>query len=156
MVAGGDPLRKQWQQGRRLKLGAAIALMVAIGLVSATGCGGGGRTAKVSGKVMADGKAVTGGSISIAPVASGPEDKSVGGGTSAAIGSDGSFTTNTPISAGKAKVTFIDPGGQYPPGYTPKPSEPPPPSPYQGMVVKDPEVEIKPGTPLTIELVKKR
>ena len=54
-----------------------------------------------------------------------------------------------------AKITFVSPGPEFPAGYTPKPSEPAPESPYSKMKVKDEEVVIKSGTLLNVELIKK-
>jgi len=113
------------------------------------GCGGGRGTTTIKGTVKtADGKPVTGGTLTIAPVDAGGEASPVG----TQVGSDGTFSVAAP--QGKAKLTYVDPGAQFPKDYTPKPSEPAPLSPFAGMSVVKPDVEIKAGESLDVTIGK--
>ncbi|NLF72329.1 MAG: hypothetical protein GX575_25115 [Candidatus Anammoximicrobium sp.] len=136
--------------------------LVSVGLlVTLLGCGGGGApTGKVSGKVTADGKPVTSGSLTFAPA-----DGTVGKPAIAAVKADGSYTLSTYASGdgavvGRHKVLY-SPGSsesgqqevQIPePGKhdEAKPAE----VPFSGLVPKEAEVEVKAGTnEINIELV---
>ena len=130
----------------------SLALAGFVGFIFAVvGCGGAGGIV-IKGKVEADGKPVTNGMLNITQKVG--NDKT--GATAAAkIGPNGEFVTPPEVKEGPAKITFVSPGPEYPAGYTPKPSEPAPESPYSKMKVKDEEVVIKAGTLLTIELIKK-
>lgn len=137
---------------RRVRLGAGgVALSLAVCLMALTGCGGAAGS-KVTGKATAGGQAVTGGTLTFAPLGGGEKDP--GAPASAQIGADGSFTTATGMKAGKARVTYVPPTLSFPEGYTPKASEPAPVSPFTGMVPKEQEIEIKANTPVNVELVK--
>lgn len=117
---------------------------IALSLVFLTGCS---KKASVTGKVTFGGTAVKGGSLVFAPVGGGAPPATV------AIASDGGFNASG-VQPGKNKVIYNAPPAEFPAGYTPKPSEPAPMSPYTGMVVKTPEVEVGSGsTPMEIELV---
>ena len=121
-------------------------------IFAVVGCGSGGGGIVVKGKVEADGKPVTNGMLNITQKIG--TDKT-GGTVAAKIGPNGEFVTPPEVKEGPAKITFVSPGPEYPAGYTPKPSEPAPESPYSKMKVKDEEIVIKSGTPLAIELIKK-
>ena len=120
--------------------------------IAVVGCGGGGGGIVVKGKVEADGKLVTNGMLNITQKIG--NDKT-GRTVAAKIGSNGEFVTPPEVKEGPAKITFVSPGPEYPAGYSPKPSEPAPESPYSKMKVKDEDVVIKSGTLLTIELINK-
>ena len=131
----------------------SLALAGFVGFIFAVfGCGGGGGGIVVKGKVEADGKPVTNGMLNITQKIG--NDKT-GGTVAAKIGPNGEFVTPPEVKEGPAKITFVSPGPEFPAGYTPKPSEPAPESPYSKMKVKDEEVVIKSGTALNIELIKK-
>ncbi len=129
---------------------------LALGLV---GCGGGGgemTVAPASGKMTFNGGPVTGGSITLAPVGGGkgPAGKPASG----AIQNDGTFKlstygTNDGAVIGKHKVSFSAPAGETttrPDGHSVQS-----PSPFEGLSVKTPEVEVKSGNnDLQIELTK--
>jgi hypothetical protein len=137
-----------------LRVGGLLGL---ISLVSLLGCGAGSDdlpTAKVSGKVTANGAPVTGGDLVFAPIGKG---KNAGG----TVGSDGSFTLTTYIKddgaiVGKHKVTFTPASVAAPStpagGHTATPA-----SPYAGMVPKEAEITISAGeNKIDIELVKSK
>lgn len=130
----------------------SLALAGFVGFTFAVvGCGGSGGIV-VKGKVEADGKPVTNGMLNITQKIG---DGKTGATAAAKIGANGEFVTPPEVKEGPAKITFVSPGPEFPAGYTPKPSEPAPESPYSKMKVKDEEIVIKSGTPLTIELIKK-
>jgi len=121
-------------------------------IFAVVGCGGSGGIV-VKGKVEADGKPVTNGMLNITQKTG---DGKTGGTVASKIGSNGEFVTPPEVKEGPAKITFVSPGPEFPAGYTPtNPYEPAPQSPYSKMKVKDEEVVIKAGTPLTIELINK-
>lgn len=132
---------------------AASVLLVMVAVVAVAGCGGGGNTSSVTGKVVANGQPVTAGSITFMPV-DGKDAQPAGG----AIQSDGTFKMMTDnkegASIGKHQVSYVPPQLEAPEwdGYGQQP--PTPTSPFQGMVPKETQVEVKSGTnDLTIELV---
>lgn len=133
-----------WYSGRGLVLSCTL------GLLTLTGCGSNGG-AKVTGKVTFQGQPVTGGTLVFAPVAQG--EKNPGAPGTATISKDGSFTAATRVREGKCTVSYNAPMAEFPPGYTPRPSEPAPQSPFTNLMVKDKEIELKGGTPVNIELV---
>ena len=121
-------------------------------IFAVVGCGGSGGIV-VKGKVVADGKPVTNGMLNITQITG---DGNTGGTVASKIGSNGEFVTPPEVKEGPAKITFVSPGAEFPAGYTPtNPYELAPQSPYSKMKVKDEEVVIKAGTPLTIELINK-
>jgi len=116
--------------------------------MSAAGCSGG--LAKVTGKVTYNGKPVTGGTLNFNPMAS-DKDANPGKGASGPVQQDGTYTlgTNSPgdgAVVGKHKVFYNPPPANYPPGVTPKASQPPPPTGFEGLVPKTDEVEVKSGS----------
>jgi|GEM_PF-2998600 len=120
--------------------------------LAAVGCGGSGGGLVVKGKVEANGKPVTNGMLNITQKVG---DDKTGATIAAKIGANGEFVTPPEVKEGPAKITFVAPGPEYPAGYTPKPSEPAPESPYSKMKVKEAEIVIKSGTPLNVELITK-
>lgn len=123
---------------------SAIASSLALTFLL-SGCGA--RTGKVSGKVTAEGKPVTGGTLVFSPDAANP-----GRPATVTVGADGSFSSNSVV-IGKDTVIYNAPPAQYPPGYTPQPSEPAPESPFVGLVPETKVIEVKRDTPLEIKLV---
>jgi hypothetical protein len=114
-------------------------------VLTLVGCGQGGNAA-ISGKVTFNGAPVTGGSLLFVPndVAGKPAE--------ASVGQDGAFRSS-PATAGKQTVTYNPPTNPTPPDL--QPGESAPPGPFDGLVPKQPEVEIKSGSnTLDIELVK--
>jgi len=106
----------------------------------------------ITGKVTTGGKDVTGGSLIFAPIPKG-SDQNPGAPSTANVGKDGTYTAKNVV-PGKVRVTYSSPGDVFPEGYTPKPSEPAPRSPFNGLVPKQPEIELKSGdTKVDIELV---
>jgi hypothetical protein len=129
------------------KLG--IAAIAAATVVAVLGCGDGNR-ASVTGKVTANGEAVTGGTLSFAPV---------GGGAKAAMTAvtpEGTYDlSGDGVPIGKNIVTYMAPPAQYPEGMEPKPGDLPTPSAWEGYKVTAPEIEVKGGSQtLDIELTK--
>lgn len=131
-------------QSKRVLFLSTIASMVALSFLL-SGCGA--KTGTVSGKVTAEGKSVTGGTLVFSPDAANP-----GPPATVQVGADGNFSS-TAVVIGKNTVIYNAPPAQYPPGYTPKPSEPAPESPYVGLVPETKTVEVKGNTPLEIKLV---
>lgn len=129
----------------------------------ALGCGGGGDqspTAKVTGKVVFDGKPVTGGNLTFLPKPSGANEERGKPGT-AVVNDDGTFSVSTygdgdGAVVGVHNVTYSAPssdggdgGGDdgHDAGGTA--------SPFEGLKPKDAEVTVDSGdNDLTIELVK--
>jgi len=112
--------------------------------------------APVKGKVLHDGKAVEGGSVTLRPVEVATTKAELKGKpASAQVNPDGTFVlsthgTNDGAVIGKHSVSFF-PVVEAAKSYQDKPAT----SPYAGLVPKDKQVEIKPGqNDLTIELVK--
>lgn len=119
-----------------------------LGTLLLVGCGGSGR---LSGKVTYKGAEVKGGSLLFTPVAS--SDKSPGKPAGAKIEDNGTYRVTDPIAVGKNRVSF-QPAPMEFDGLNAKPGQGPPKSPYEGLVPKVAEVEIKSGSnTLDIELV---
>lgn len=134
---------------RKGSLRFAATLSVA-SLVAFVGCGDAGR-ATVSGKVTADGKPVTGGSLSFAPVGGNAKP------AAASIGSDGTYDLSDSEGApiGKNLLLYSPPPRSFPEGFSPKPGDMPPASPYDGLKPSVTEVEILGGAnTVDVELVK--
>ena len=137
-----------------LRVGGLLSL---VSLVSLLGCGAASDdlpTAKVTGKVTADGEPVTGGDLIFVPIGKG---KNAAG----TVGSDGSFTLTTYIKddgaiVGKHQVTFtpasVAVAAPAAGGHTPTPA-----SPYAGLVPEEAEITISAGeNSIDIELVKRK
>jgi hypothetical protein len=124
---------------------AAVALLL--------GCGSSDK-GKVSGTVKYEGQPVTGGSISFAPVLD-PAKSSAGRVATGAVRSDGGFTLSTDADEdgaliGRHEVIYSPPavGGESADPAVAK-------SPYDGLVPREPQVEVKGGeNSFAIELVK--
>jgi len=133
---------------------AAWKFLLAIGLMATPamfiGCGAG---SSVSGNVTAEGQPVTGGSVTLLPVATkGAEAE--GAPIAAPVNSDGTFSIPEKTVAGKHKVMYSPPSVEEPEwdGYGTPPKKPT--IPYAGMSPKETEVDITGGSnQLTIELV---
>jgi hypothetical protein len=133
----------------------SIALFALIAVSFAAGCGGAPRS-KVTGKVTMNGQPVKGGSLSFAPLAT--DSKSNAKPATAEVQEDGTFVVGTDkpddgAAIGKHQVLYSPPPstvewdgyGEPPPGLT---------SPYEGLIPKQAEIEVKAGdNDLTIELV---
>jgi hypothetical protein len=124
------------------------------------GCGDGGvKMAPVEGTVTYNGQAVTGGGVVFAPLESAHGSGQPGKPAEAAVDSDGGFALSTygtedGAVIGKHTVSYSPPGPQIPEEGL-KPGQMPPRSPYDGLVPKNPEVEVRPGSnQIDIELVK--
>jgi hypothetical protein len=133
------------------------SFLVVASLLFLTGCGSKGST--VTGKVTYQGQPVTGGSITLIPVAS--EGSTTAGKPAAAnIQSDGTFKMSAGTDAGAAspgqnRVLYSAPVTELPEGVELKPGQTPPPSPFDGLRPVNETVEIKPGNnTLEIELTK--
>lgn len=125
-------------------------LFVVASLPAVIGCGDTGR-ATVSGQVTADGKPVTGGSLSFAPVGGNAKP------AAALIGSDGTYDLSDSEGApvGKNMLLYSPPPRAFPDGFSPKPGDMPPASPYDGLKPSVTEVEIQGGAnTVDVELVK--
>jgi hypothetical protein len=120
-------------------------------LLAAGLCGCSGSSAAVSGKVTADGKEVTGGGIVLAPA--GADDALPGKPGMTDIRPDGTYSLRLELAAS-------GPAHRFAVRFTPPPVKSTAATaknvviPYQGMVPKQAEVEIKPGmNVIDIELV---
>ena len=145
----------------RFRSAAALWSIVALsGALVLAGCSGGTTlTGKVTGKVTYDGKPVEGGSLTFAPIASG--SAAVGKPGSAEIKTDGTYSVGTNraddgAAIGKHRVSYSPPAATLPAGQElTKEGESMPKSPYDGLKVKQSEVEVKSGAnTIDIELVK--
>jgi hypothetical protein len=123
-------------------------LGVAVLAIVLSGCGSNG-LARVSGKVTTKGQPVAAGTLVFAPV-TGKADAGVAPAT-VEVKSDGTFVSSQ-VPTGKVRVLYNAPPGQYPPGHTPRPGEAPVPSPYERMVVKQPEIEVQNGATISLEV----
>jgi hypothetical protein len=134
-----------------------------VGLLAVTlsGCGTGGEfgVAPVSGKVTHQGQPVTGGSLVFAPVPSSDGSAKVGKPAAGEVQSDGSYKLSTYAASdgavvGKHRVRYSPPQMPLPPGKTLQPGEGLPPSPFDGLVPKETQVDVKKGNnEIAIELV---
>jgi hypothetical protein len=123
------------------------ACVLLLGSAALTGCGGLGG-GSISGKVTHQGEPVKGGSLTFSPAADG---KNPGKPVGAEINADGTYSAPSPP-AGKNKVIYSAPVSE---SAELKPGQSPPPSPYDGLVPKQQEVDLKSGSStLDIELVK--
>lgn len=138
---------------KHFRLVFTVGLLV--GVAALVGCGQSGPPrAPVTGKVTANGQAVTGGSLTFAPITT--ETNALSSPVVAAVKEDGSFEVTGGAVAGKHRVSYEPPSipyeaptwdGQGTPPQAPK-------SPYAGMAPKDKEVEFAASANnLNIELV---
>ncbi|PQO45840.1 hypothetical protein C5Y93_11320 [Blastopirellula marina] len=115
------------------------------------GCGANSGLANVSGTVTADGKPVTGGTITYIPSAEGKPG-------SGEVQADGTFTITTykdgdGAVVGEGTISYTAPSVEIPEDL--QPGQPLPSSPYSGLKPSDPKVSIQSGkNTLTVELVK--
>lgn len=130
--------------GRRLYRASRFGALAV--LVAVAGCNDSGGNATITGKVNFNGMPVTGGSLLFVP------NGAAGKPAEASVGPDGAFRSS-PATSGKLTVTFNPPTAPTPPDL--QPGESPPAGPFDGLVPKQPEVEIKGGAnTLDIELIK--
>lgn len=132
-----------------LTVGICFAFTVAL-----TGCGG--KLSPVSGKVTYKGNVVTGGDLSFAPMVRTKTDKEPGKSATGAVQQDGTYTLGTYGASdgavvGRHSVSYTPPVMEYPAGKTPLPGQPRPRSGFEGLTVKQSEVEVKSG-PNTIDI----
>lgn len=155
----------------RSQLSVSLVCLAGLGIaVGIVGCGSGGHgTAPVKGKVTYDGKPVTGGNLTFAPLGGGTQ-ADVGKPASGDVQSDGSYTLTTYMQAdgaviGKHRVSYSAPTVETPEykdedfkvaeDGTTIPPEPPPAGPFEGLIPKQTEVEVKAGeNQIDVELVK--
>jgi hypothetical protein len=134
-------------------------------LISCAGCGGADShpVAPVKGKVMFEGKEVTQGSISFTPIGGEKEKKGPGKPAESEIASDGTYALSTHGNkdgavVGKHRVSFSPPPGPSfanSEEYAKAKAKGLDKAPYEGLVPKTPEVEVKSGSnEINIELVK--
>jgi hypothetical protein len=145
-------MRQSIRSWRGIREAACLAGCLALGLL--TGCGGNASVAKVSGKVQYNGQPVTGGTLMFLPV---PKEGSSEAGVPgvAAVESTGTYTVSTSGNQDGAVV------GRHRVVYTPPGPPPKPPGdttveklPFDNLVPKTSEVEVKPGTnEIEIELI---
>jgi hypothetical protein len=138
---------------------ARRAARVLLGLLTAVliGCGGGSEfdTAPVHGKVTYQGKPVEGGSITLRPLATGDQSET-GKPASGEVQADGSYALSTygdqdGAVVGRHQVLYTPP--YIEPDRALKPGESAPASPWDGLVPKQQEIEIKAGdNAINIEL----
>ena len=122
-------------------------------LLPVLGCGGGSE-AEVSGQVTYDGKAVTGGSLTFAPVAE-AGNTNPGAPASASVEEDGSYSVSAVV-PGTNAVSYFPPAMGYPEGHEPEPGEPLPTSGFEGLVPREEKVDVTAGShTIDIELVRK-
>lgn len=124
-------------------------------LALCVGCNDGPATNPVSGKVIADGKPVEGGTLTFAPIVTGATAASPP--VLAVVGADGTFTVKSGVITGKQSVSFSPASIPWEApnwdGTGPRPVAPQ--SPWSGYKVAKPEIEVQAGkNDLTIELVK--
>lgn len=135
-----------------------FGLLTAVSLGCSDGSGGF-NTAPVHGKVTYQGKPVEGGNITFRPLASADaKDNQVGMPATGGVRDDGTYALSTygaedGAVVGKAQVLYSPP--YIEPDHELKPGESAPPSPWDGLVPKQQEVEVKPNdNTIDIELVK--
>lgn len=132
--------------------GLALASALVIG--SLVGCGTGGpATMPLTGKVVYDGKPVTGGSLTFAPTGDGAAI-AASSPVISQVNPDGTFKVDTGAVLGKHRVLYAPPyraqvewDGKGTPPEQPK-------SPFDGLSPKSEEIDVKAGAnDVTIELV---
>lgn len=132
-----------------------ITALGTLGLAMIWGCGDGFSTAPVKGTVTFNGEPVKGGSLTFSPTAASSDGSNVP--ASGVVADDGTYTLATFDSTGAVP-------GEYDVYYSAPPPEVPeaaagghaqtPPSPYAGLVPKEPKVQVTSGSnEINIELV---
>ena len=152
---------------RKSPMDRVLPCLLVVLIVSIAGCGGSEfDTAPVSGKVMHDGKPVTGGSLTFRPVnpTPGGETANLGKPATAAVQSDGTYVLGTykkndgavpgqhkvSYSAPVVEVQWVEKDGDMKPASDVA-------SPYDGLRPKVAQVEVKDGrNQIDIELVSKK
>ncbi|MFO0968040.1 MAG: hypothetical protein U0793_20995 [Gemmataceae bacterium] len=120
-----------------------------LGCLAAAGCGS--RGVSMTGKVTYKGDPVTGGFLTFAPQDVSDKGTAAGAPVSVAIHDDGSFTASPAVS--HCRVYYSPPVAEVTKEL--KPGEGPPASPYDGLVPKPDEVDIKAGSnTLDVELIR--
>jgi hypothetical protein len=136
----------------------AVAFPLGLGLLVATwaGCGADASLAPVSGTVTADGQPVQGGVVTFAPI----QSEGTGGKPAVGeVGTNGTFQLGTNAAGdgaavGRHRVIYSAPTPDAAPAEEGKHAEAPPASPYEGLMPKEAEVEVKAGpNQIDIELV---
>ena len=134
-----------------------VSLMVLLVSLALSGCGS--STQKVSGQVTFNGQPVTGGSLTFLPkTVEGSQE--AGKPATATVGSDGKYVLGTEKAddgarVGRYQVSYSAPVAEMPAGVELKPGQSPPPSPFDKLVPKQPEVEVKTGAnAIDVELTK--
>jgi hypothetical protein len=149
----------------------SVRLLLLPFLVAIVGCGGGDQkpTAKVQGKVTFNGQPVPGGTLSFAPIAA-EKGNEPGKSASGGVNSDGTYVLSTYADKdgaviGKHRVIYLAASAAAAAGANPDDpasghsdetaaANPAPPSPFQGLIPKAAEVEVKSGSnTIDIELV---
>lgn len=136
----------------------AAAFSLGLGLLVATwaGCGADASLAPVSGTVTADGQPVQGGVVTFTPIQS---EGTVGKPAVGEVGANGTFQLGTNAAGdgvviGRHRVLYSAPTPDAAPAEEGKHAEAPPASPYEGLMPKEAEVEVKAGSnEIDIELV---
>lgn len=140
------------------RVSAPAMLLVGVLYISAlAGCGSG-ASATVKGKVTRDGKPVTGGTLTFAPVAAKDATSTEAKPVTAEVQSDGTFEVKEAY-AGRQRVLYSAPVIEWEsPEWDGKGPEPKAPkSPFEGLTPKEAEVDVASGeNDLTIELVPKK
>ncbi len=140
----------------RRAIGGAVAFGLTLLAATWTGCGSGSPTAPVSGTVRVEGQPVSGGVVTFAPIGT---EGTAGKPAVGAVQSDGTFVLGTDAKEdgamlGRHRVIYSPPAVESPPVQEGKHAEAPPPSPYAGLIPKEAEVEVKPGSnEIRIDLV---
>lgn len=134
-------------------------LSLVLGLALLVGCGDSNSKSvgNVSGKVTFNGQPVTGGTLAFVPVGGADAKGEPGKAGGAEVGADGTYKVSTygeydGAVVGKHTISYTAPTITDP---NATPNDPPKISPFQGLVPKTKEVEVKSGSnTIDIELVK--
>ena len=130
--------------------------ILVLGVFVLAGCSG--SVAPVSGKVTFNGKEVPGGTVTFSPIGS-SDNPYPGKPAMGLVQKDGTYVLGTNGEAdgawiGRHKVLYIPPQVELPPGKVQKTGDPVPKSPYDGLIPRDAEVEVKSGSnTINVELV---
>jgi len=137
-------------------IGSGLSLGCALLAITWTGCGSGVATQPVSGTVVFEGQPVNGGVVSFAPIQAASDAKPAVG----EVQPDGKFVLGTNAKgdgavAGRHRVVYAPPTVESAPLQEGKHAEALPRSPYEGLMPKEAEVEVKAGgNEIQIELVR--